>query len=146
MDVVREMAPWGATVVEMARAAGSSEARAAEARIVLRHSAELAEAVSAGRIGLTTAWRQARQSRETPPPADLDAITDLSVAELARLLQVCTSTVYTHIKRGRIPADPDRRPLRIPAQAVRDYLASTGQEDMLTSGQAAQALRIPPST
>ena len=147
MDVVREMAPAGATVAQMARAAGSYESRVSEARIVLRHSPELAEAVSAGRIALTTAWRQARQRRENPP-MDLDAVTDLSVAELARLLQVCTSTIYTHIKSGRIRADSGRRPLRIPAQAIRDYLAGTyttsGQEGMLTRGQAAEALPLPP--
>ncbi len=103
--------------------------------------------VSARRIGLTTAWRQARQHQKKPP-IDLESDTDLSVAELAHLLQVYTSTVYTHIRRGRIRADPDRRPLRISAHAVRDYLASTGrtsrcQQDMLTRGQAAKALRIP---
>ena len=146
MDVVREMAPAGATVAQMARAADSYESRVSEARTVLRHSAELAEAVSAGRIALTTAWRQARQRRENPP-MDLDAVTDLSVAELARLLQVCTSTIYTHIKCGRIRADPDRRPLRIPAHAIRDYMADTcttsDQEGMLTHGQAAEALPLP---
>jgi hypothetical protein len=147
MDVVREMTPAGATVAQMARAADSYESRVSEARIVLQHSAELAEAVSAGRIALTTAWRHARQRRENPP-MDLDAVTDLSVAELARLLQVCTSTIYTHIKCGRIRADSGRRPLRIPAQAIRDYTAGTcttsGQEGMLTRGQAAEALRLPP--
>jgi excisionase family DNA binding protein len=147
MDVVREMAPAGATVAQMARAAGSYESRVCEARIVLRHSAELAEAVSAGRIALTTAWRQARQGREKPP-MDVDAVTDLSVAELARLLQVCTSTIYTHIKSGRIRADPDRRPLRIPAHAIRGYLVSTsttsGQEDMLTAGRPARRCGYPP--
>ena len=149
MDVARQMAPSGATALEIARAAGSSEARVAEARIVLRHSAELAEAVSAGRIGLGPAWRQTRAAKEHVPD-DLEGVTDLSVAELARLLHVCTRTIYTHVKNGRIRADPGRRPLRIPAQAIRDYLAATGtsshgQEDMLTRQQAAHVLRIPPS-
>lgn len=147
MDVVREMTPAGATVAQMARAADSYESRVSEARIVLQHSAELAEAVSAGRIALTTAWRQARQRRENRP-MDLDAVTDLSVAELARLLQVCTSTIYTHIKSGRIRADSGRHPLRIPAQAIRDYVAGTcttsGQEAMLTRRQATEALPLPP--
>lgn len=139
---VRELANSGATGTEIARKTGFPENRISEARTVLRLAPDLAEAVAAGRMSLTRAYRAAvaRQAGRV----DLAAVPDVTVAQMARLLHVYPDTVYRAIRSGDLETDPTRHPIRIPADAARAYLASLGgtsdrQENLLTPAAAGTA-------
>jgi hypothetical protein len=140
MVAVRELARTGATGTEIGRLTGLPENRISEARTILRLAPDLADAVAAGRMGLTRAYRAAvaRQAGRV----DLATVTDVTVAQMARLLHVYPDTVYRAIRSGDLETDPARCPTRIPAGAARAYLAahgatSTRQEDLQRPAAAA---------
>jgi transposase-like protein len=142
MTAVREFAACGATGTEIARQTGLAQNRVSEARTILRLAPDLADAVAAGRVGLSMAYRAAvaRQAG----PVDLAAVKDVTVAQMARLLHVYPDTVHRAIRRGDLETDPNRRPTRIPAAAARVYLAAHGvtsdrHEDLLRPAAAASA-------
>lgn len=142
MAAVRDLAGSGATGIEIARKTGLAENRVSEARTILRLAPDLADVVAAGQMTLSRAYRAAvgRQAG----PIDLRTVTDVTVAQMARLLHVYPDTVRRAIRRGDLEADPTRHPTRIPAAAARAYLAAHGatsdrQEDLLRPAAAATA-------
>ena len=142
MTAVRDLAGSGATGTEIARKTGLAQNRVSEARTILRLAPDLAGAVAGGRMTLSRAYRAAvaRQAG----PVDLRTVTDVTVAQMARLLHVYPDTVRRAIRRGDLETDPNRHPTRIPAAAARAYLAAHGaasdrQEDLLRPAAAASA-------
>lgn len=140
MAAVRDLAGSGATGTEIARKTGLAENRVSEARTILRLAPDLADAVAAGQMRLSRAYRAAvaRQAG----PIDLRAVTDVTVAQMARLLHVYPDTVRRAIRRGDLETDPASHPTRIPAAAARAYLAAHGatsgrQEDLQRPAAAA---------
>jgi hypothetical protein len=149
MMAVREHAGSGATGIEIARATGLPENRISEARTILRLAPDLADTVVAGRMSLTRAYRAALARQAGP--IDLRAVTDVTVAQMARLLHVYPDTVYRAIRSGDLETDPTRQPTRIPVAAARAYLASLGatsdrQEDLLRPAAAPTARGLSTST
>ena len=149
MTAVRELAASGATGIEIARKTGLAQNRVSEARTVLRLAPDLADAVAAGRMGLSRAYRAAvaRQAG----PIDLATVADVTVAQMARLLHVYPDTVHRAIRRGDLETDLNRHPTRIPAAAARAYLAAHGaasdrQEDLLRPAAAATACGLTTGT
>jgi hypothetical protein len=149
MVAVRELAGSGATGIEIARATGLPENRISEARTILRLAPDLADVVVGGRMGLAMAYRAAvaRQAG----PIDLATVTDVTVAQMARLLHVYPDTVYRAIRSGDLEVDPASHPIRIPAAAARAYLAAHGatssrQEDLLRPAAAAIARGVSTGT
>ena len=55
-------------------------------------------------------------------PADLASLSFLTVAEVARIMRVSRMTVYRLVHDGKLPAVQVGRSMRIPEEAVRDYL------------------------
>jgi hypothetical protein len=140
MVAVRELAGSGASGAEIARETGLPENRISEARTILRLAPDLADVVARGRMGLAMAYRAAVARHAGP--IDLATVTDVTVAQMARLLHVCPDTVYRAIRSGDLETDPTRHPIRIPAAAARAYLATHGatsgqQEDLLRPAAAA---------
>ena len=147
MAAVRELA--GATGIGIARQTGLPENRISEARTVLRLAPDLVDAVAAGRMGLSRAYRAAvaRQAG----PIDLRAVADVTVAQMARLMHVYPDTVNRAIRRGDLETDPACHPTRIPAAAARAYLAAHGvtsdrQEGLLRPAAAATARGVSTGT
>ncbi len=139
---VRELAGSAASGAEIARQTGLPENRICETRTILRLAPDLADVVAAGRMGLTRAYRAAVARHAGP--IDLATVTNVTVAQMARLLHVCPDTVYRAIRSGDLETDPTRHPIRIPADAARAYLAGHGatsgqQEDLLRPAAAATA-------
>jgi excisionase family DNA binding protein len=54
--------------------------------------------------------------------ADLSSLSFLTVAEVARIMRVSRMTVYRLVPDGKLPAVQVGRSMRIPEEAVRDYL------------------------
>jgi excisionase family DNA binding protein len=57
---------------------------------------------------------------DTPEP--IGALRFMTVAEVASVMRVSRMTVYRLIHDGRLPAVQVGRAMRVPEQAVRDYL------------------------
>lgn len=55
--------------------------------------------------------------------ADLADVSFLTVAEVAGVMRVSKMTVYRMVHSGELPAVRVGRSFRVPAKAVRDYLA-----------------------
>ena len=54
--------------------------------------------------------------------AELPEVRFLTVAEVAELMRVSKMTVYRLVHDGKLPAVQVGRSMRIPEEAVRDYL------------------------
>ena len=162
MAVVREMADSGATQREIAVKAATVQGCVSQALAVLRGAPDLADAVSAGEIGLKRAYRalKARRtegareatpgappvSRPPEPPAAVSAAAGwtapkyLTVAEVAAVLRISKSTAYQLVSTGEIRSIRVSRIIRIPEPAVRDYLG--GQAVTLAGGTADAGERL----
>ena len=53
---------------------------------------------------------------------ELSSLSFLTVAEVARIMRVSRMTVYRLVHDGKLPAVQVGRSMRIPEEAVRDYL------------------------
>ena len=163
MAVVKEMADSGATQREIAVKAATGQGFVSQALAVLRGAPDLADAVSAGEIGLKRAYRtlKARQtegggeasagaepaSRPPEPRATVSAVSGwtpppryLTVAEVAAVLRVSKSTAYQLVSTGEIRSIRVGRTIRIPEPAVRDYLG--GQVATPAAGTADAGERL----
>lgn len=58
------------------------------------------------------------------PDIDLSDMAFLTVAEVAGVLRISTMTVYRMVHTGELPAVRIGRSFRVPAKAVREYLAA----------------------
>ncbi len=147
MAVVRELTGSGTTVAEIARKTGINRGQVSQARIIMGVAPDLAEAVSAGRIRLATAYQIAIARRDAP--IDLNAVAQISVTQMACLLHTSRKAISRIIRSGDLPVATDGFPMLIPARAARSYLASRGvisdrQEDLMTPGEAAATLGADP--
>ncbi len=135
MALARELGRPAATPAQIAAQAAASQRRLTQAMAVLRDAPDLADAVTAGRLTLTAAYRNTRARARAAP--DLDTLSYLTAGEMAGLLRVSPMTVYRLIASGDLDATKAGGSWRIPAPAARRYLARhTTAAPTQTSGQA----------
>lgn len=64
-----------------------------------------------------------QQPTDIPSDFDFDGLSFLTVAEVARAMRVSKMTVYRMVHTGELTALRVGRGFRVPAKAVRSYLA-----------------------
>ena len=121
MALPRELGRPAATPAQIAAQAAASQRRLTQAMAALRDAPDLADAVTAGRLTLTAAYRNTRARTRAAP--DLDTLSYLTAGEMAGLLRVSPMTVYRLIASGDLDATKAGASWRIPAPAARRYLA-----------------------
>lgn len=135
---------------QIAVKAATQQRCVAQALAVLRGAPDLADAVSAGEMGLGKAYRALNARRHIRDRDDVLSVRYLKVAEVASVLRLAPMTVYRLIDDGKLKAiRPGARVIRIPEPALRDYLASQVTGQVAVTGDTAalndlgQRLRLP---
>lgn len=145
---VRELSGPGVKQVEIATKAGLSKSQVSLATTLLTQAPDLAEAVSAGRLGLSRASAMARQREPSPLPTGLfgDAAwlppVFLTVTEAAAKLSRHRSTVLRLLHAGKLRSVKLGRSYRIPEAEVHRIAAGRPRErHSLTVEECARILR-----
>lgn len=153
MTAVRELSGPGVKQVEIATKAGCSKSQVSLATTLLTQAPDLAEAVSAGRLGLSRATAMARQRKPSPPPTGPfgDAAwlppVFLTVTEAAANLSRHRSTVLRLLHAGKLRSVKLGRSYRIPETEVYRIAAGRPHErHSLTVEECARILRCSPAT
>ena len=135
---------------QIAVKAATQQRCVAQALAVLRGAPDLADAVSAGEMGLGKAYRALNARRHIRDRDDVLSVRYLKVAEVASVLRLAPMTVYRLIDDGKLKAiRPGARVIRIPEPALHDYLASQVIGQVAVTGDTAalndlgQRLRLP---
>lgn len=150
---VRELSGPGVKQVEIAAKAGCSKAQVSLATTLLTKAPDLAEAVPAGRLGLSLASAMARQ-RQAPSPSSGqpgDAVwlppVFLTVTEAAAKLSRHRSAVLRMLHAGKLRSVRLGRSYRIPEAEVHRIAAGQPREGQaLTVEECARILRCSPAT
>lgn len=150
---VRELSGPGVKQMEIAAKAGCSRSQVSLATSLLTQAPDLADAVSAGRFGLSRALAMARQRHSSSPRADLPGGAGwlppvfLTVTEVAAKLSRDRSSVLRMLHAGKLRSVRLGRSYRIPEAEV--YRIAAGQKyegHMLTVEECARILRCTPAT
>ena len=152
LAAVRELSGPGVKQVEIAAKAGCSKSQVSLATSLLTQAPDLAEAVSAGRLGLSRASAMARQ-RQPSPLSGLtgDAVwlppVFLTVTEAAAKLSRHRSAVLRLLHAGKLRSVRLGRSYRIPETEVHRIAAGQPPErHVLTVEECARILRCSPAT
>lgn len=150
---VRELSGPGVKQVEIAAKAGCSKSQVSLATSLLTLAPDLAEAVSAGRLGLSRASAMARQRQPSSPlsgrPGDAAWLPPvfLTVTEAAAKLSRHRSAVLRLLHAGKLRSVRLGRSYRIPEAEV--HWMAAGQKcegHALTVEECARILRCSPAT
>jgi excisionase family DNA binding protein len=121
--VARQLAAAAAAARDTALQAATTQPCIRLALAILRDAPDLADALSAGQLDLTSAHRALNAHQH--PAQDALSITCLTVPEVAALLRVSRSTVYRLIKEEQLQAvKAGPRSVRIPEPSVCGYLVT----------------------
>jgi excisionase family DNA binding protein len=150
---VRELSGPGVKQVEIAAKAGCSKSQVSLATSLLTRAPDLAEAASAGRLGLSRASAIARQRQPPAPPYGLPEDAGwlppvfLTVTEAAAKLSRHRSAVLRMLHAGKLRGVKLGRSYRIPESEVHRVAAGQPRERHdLTVEQCARILRCSPAT
>ena len=147
-SAVRQLSGPGVKQVEIAAKAGCSKSQVSVATSLLTQAPDLAEAVSAGRLGLSLASAMARQRQAPSPSSDLPGDAGwlppvfLTVTEAAAKLSRHRSAVLRMLHSGKLRSVRLGRSYRIPEAEVHRIAAGQPREgEALTVDECARILR-----
>lgn len=150
---VRELSGPGVKQVEIAAKAGCTKAQVSVATSLLTHAPDLAEAVAAGRLGLSRASVLARQRQLPSPPSGLPGDTAwlppvfLTVTEVAAKLARHRTAILRLVHTGELRSVRLGRSYRIPETEVQRIAAGQPHEPhVLTVDECARILRCSATT